>query len=59
MLTIEQIRVGLSDRRIGVVAEATGLTRVALYNILSGKTKNPSYSTIVVLSDYLTKGFDQ
>jgi len=59
MLTVEQIQSGLADRRIGVVADATGITRVALYNILSGKTKNPSYNTVVALSKYLTKGYEQ
>ena len=59
MLTVDQIRTALQDRRLAVVAEATGITRVSLNNIRNGTTKNPSYNTVVALSEYLTKGFDQ
>ena len=59
MLTVAQIKEALKDRRLAIVAEATGLTRVSLNNIRNGTTKNPSYNTVVALSEYLTKGFDQ
>jgi hypothetical protein len=52
MLTLTEIQERLWDRRIGVVADATGINRKTLWAIVSGRTKNPSYEVIKKLSDY-------
>jgi len=54
MLTIEEIRVALVDRRPSVVAEMTGLHANTIANIRDGR-KAPSYETLRKLSDYLAR----
>jgi transcriptional regulator with XRE-family HTH domain len=53
MLTLEEIQERLRYRRIGIVADTTGINRKTLWAIVSGRTKNPSYGVIRKLSDYL------
>jgi hypothetical protein len=53
MLTLEQIRESLKDRRIGKVALATELRPATIIDIREGRTTNPSYETVVKLSAYL------
>lgn len=53
MLTLDKIRAGLQDRRINVVAEATGLSVATIANIRSGRQDNPTYAVAKALSDYL------
>lgn len=53
MLTLTEIQERLWDRRIGVVADVTGINRKTLWAITSGRSKNPSYEIIKKLSDYL------
>ena len=53
MLDIEEIKRRLVDRKMGKVAEATGITRQTLYNFLSGRTENPSHELVLKLSNYL------
>ncbi len=52
MLTIEQIKDKMRDRKASKVAKAIGISRQALYLILNGATR-PSYDTLQKLSDYL------
>ena len=52
MLTLKDIQERLWDRRIGLVAEATGVNRKTLWAIASGRTTNPSYEVVKKLSDY-------
>lgn len=54
MLTIEEISRMLSDRRLGVVSEATGLHYNTIRAIRDGTSKKPSHDTIKALSDYFT-----
>lgn len=54
MLTVEQVRAMLQDRRIDIVAAATGLHRNTIANIRAGRGSLPSYTTLEKLSDYLT-----
>ena len=54
MLDLDEIRAKLADRRLDVVADATGLHRNTLSSIRSGKIDNPSYAAVKKLSDYLT-----
>lgn len=43
----------MHDRRLDVVATATGLHRNTISGIRTGKIQNPTYSVIKKLSDYL------
>lgn len=52
-MTVEQIRKALQDRRLLVVAEATGQHYNTLRLIRDGKTTDPKNSTVKALSDYL------
>ena len=53
-MTMEEIRFALKDRRISLVAKATGLTRQAIYDVLNGKVKTPRLDTYNALVKYLT-----
>jgi len=54
MLTLEEIKKRLEDRRLNMVAEATGLHYNTVRNIAAGENTNPTYEVIKALSDYLT-----
>lgn len=53
MLTLEQIRQGLADRRPGMVASATGTHVTTVIAIRDGKNTNPTLKIMQALSDYL------
>ena len=55
MLTLEEIREKLKDRRLSMVAVATGLSRQAIHNVVTGKTPHPSYETVRRLMEYLER----
>lgn len=52
MLTPKQIKEKLQDRKLGVVAEQTGLSTQTLWNIRTGRSQDLQYSTIEKLSKY-------
>jgi len=52
MMTLEEVREQLLDRRIDMVADATGLHYSTVCDVRSGKNNNPSYKTVKALSDY-------
>ena len=55
MLSLEEIIKRLQDRKIGAVADSTGLNRVTVSKIKRGEDlENVRYSTIRALSHYLT-----
>ncbi len=54
MMTLEQIRHALTDRKISTVAERAGLHQNTVYAIARGGNANPEYATLKALSDYLT-----
>lgn len=56
MLTLDQIRAALRDRRLAKVAEATGLHYNTIREIRDSPDANPTYKVIKALSDYLTRG---
>ena len=56
MLTLEDIRKRLEDRRWTMVAEFTGLHYNTVRNIATGENKNPTYEVLKALSDYLSGG---
>lgn len=53
LLNLEQMRNGLKDKKLYMVAEITGLSYPTLKKLLDGKDNNPTYETIVVVSRYL------
>lgn len=53
MLTLEQVRALLVDRRLASVAEATKLHRSTLSRIRAGRTAKVTPATLKLLSDYL------
>jgi len=54
MMTLDEVRRALADRRLDRVAEATGLHPNTIWAIRVGRNRNPSYATMEALSDYLT-----
>ena len=54
MLTLDEIRERLMDRRLPVVSEATGVHFNTIRNIRDNPWANPTYQVMVKLSDYLT-----
>ncbi len=55
-MTLEQIREALKDRRIPIVADATGIHHNTIAAIRDGKTSDPSHRVVQALTDYLTGG---
>lgn len=55
MLTIDEIRDRLKDRKLSTVAEATGIHYNTLRSILRGDNKNPTLRVMSSLSEYLEK----
>ena len=56
MLTLEQIRSQLQDRRLTVIAERTGLHPNTLRDIRNNADCNPSHRVLAALSDYFVGG---
>ena len=54
MLTLEQIRDQLQDRRLTIVAERTKLHPNTLRDIRNNPQCNPSHRVLSALSEYLT-----
>lgn len=52
MLDVEEIKRRLSDRKLTVVAERTGVHKVTLYRLVHGEAL-PAYDTLQRVSDYL------
>jgi hypothetical protein len=53
IMGLEQIRQGLQDRRLTVVAQATGLHYNTVRAISTGENTNPTHETMQRLADYL------
>ncbi len=53
MMTLEQIRAQLQDRRPYMVAKETGLHFNTVRSIRDDPTANPTYKALKALSDYL------
>lgn len=51
-MTLEQVREALLDRRIDLVADATGLHYNTIQRIRKNTQDNPSYKAVKALSDY-------
>jgi len=55
MLTLDEIREGLKDRRLLVVAEATGIHANTLMEVRDNPLANPTYKVFKLLNDYLAE----
>jgi len=56
MMTLENIRDALKDRKLSVVARKTGLHYNVVHSFASGRVKNPSYETVIKLTEYIRRG---
>ena len=52
MKEVEEIRRKLKDRRLYMVAKATGITYQTLLDIREGKTMNPTIMTVEKIKEY-------
>ena len=55
LLSLEDIKRLLKDKRLYVVSNATGLSFPTLKKMADGKKENFTYKTIKAISDYLKK----
>lgn len=53
MMTLEQVREALKDRRLSVVARETDLAYDTVWRVASGHMRQVRYETIKAISDYL------
>jgi hypothetical protein len=58
MMELEEIRNKLQDRRVLMVAEATGLHFNTVRNVRDNVNANPTYNVMVSLSKYLEEKYD-
>lgn len=58
MMSVEEIREGMKDRRVYEVAKKTGLNVRTIYNLLNDKAANPKLNTVRVLERYLKGDMD-
>lgn len=56
MLTLEEIRGRLVDRRLRMIAEKVGVHYQTILKIRDRVEANPTYETVKKLSDYLEEG---
>lgn len=50
---LDEVRNALRDRRLDIVAAATGLSEQTIATIRDGKNRNPTLATLQKLIDYL------
>jgi len=53
MMKLEEIRELLKDRRVSMIAEATGIHFNTIREIRDNKNANPTYKVMTKLTDYL------
>jgi len=53
MLTLDDIRLALTDRNLSEVSRASGVHYNVVYRAATDRTSNPTYETVKALSDYL------
>lgn len=53
MRTLKEIRAELADRRLKIVAKATGLHPETIYRIMRDENYVPNLSTMKLLDNYL------
>lgn len=55
MMKLDDIKKALKDRRVSVVAKATGIHFNTIRDIRDKDSANPTYNIVTKLSDYLSK----
>jgi hypothetical protein len=55
MLTLDDIRIRLKDRRLPVVAQATGIHANTLREVRDNPLANPTYKVFKLLNDYFVE----
>ena len=58
MMTLEQVKEKLQDRNIAEVSRRCNLQYQTVFNIATGRNKNPSYNTVVKLVEYFKGGWN-
>lgn len=53
MMTLDQIQAALADRKLTIVAEATGMAYDTVRRVARNKAPSVSYEVVKKLSDYL------
>jgi hypothetical protein len=53
MMTLEEIRRKLQDRRVSIISRETGLHYNTVRDVRDGRSQNPSYRVIEALNAYL------
>ncbi len=53
VMSLEAIREGLQDKRLLLVADATGISYPTINKLYKGDTQNYSYATVKAVSEYL------
>ena len=59
MLSIEDVKKGLQDRRVGLIKRKTGLSYPTIQGIRDGTNTNPTLNVLQRLSDYLEGKLDE
>lgn len=54
LLSLQDIRRKLQDRRLSVIARAVNIRHGTLIDIREGRTSNPSYDTVYRLCEYFS-----
>jgi len=54
MLTLDQIRDKLQDRRLGLIVKATGLHYNTSRDVRDNSEANPTYKVVKLLNDYFS-----
>ena len=54
-MTMDELKVALKGHKIARVARATGLSRQAIYFIMTGKTAAPRLDSFNALVEYVTR----
>jgi hypothetical protein len=53
MMSLDQIRAALHDRRLNIIAKATGIHVTTIARIRDGVSRDPKSSVVAALSTYL------
>jgi len=53
MMTLDEIRIALTDRNLTEVGKRLGMSKQYLYRIRKGEIKNPGYENLRKLMEYL------
>jgi len=55
MLTLDEVKERMKDRKLVTVAAATGMNYATVQRLMAGDKRKVSYETVKRISDYLEK----